>query len=143
MIKKWNYQPPSQDVLNQRDKLVYEMGLNPIIALLLVQRGLTSAGEIKKFFKPSLNNLHDPFLMQDMEKAVRRLNKALGNKERILIYGDYDVDGTTAVSLVYKYLRPYSSNLDYYIPDRYDEGSGISYKGIKYAEEHAVIAKAL
>ncbi len=138
MIKKWNYQPPSQDVLNQRDKLVYEMGLNPIIALLLVQRGLTSAGEIKKFFKPSLNNLHDPFLMQDMEKAVRRLNKALGNKERILIYGDYDVDGTTAVSLVYKYLRPYSSNLDYYIPDRYDEGSGISYKGIKYAEEHGV-----
>lgn len=80
----------------------------------------------------------DPFLMPDMEKAVKRLDKALGNKEKILIYGDYDVDGTTAVSLVYKYLRLYSSALDYYIPDRYDEGYGISYKGIDYAVENDV-----
>ena len=138
MINKWNYQPPSQDVLNQRNKLVSEMGLNPVIALLLVQRGLTTAQEVKKFFRPSLSNLHDPFLMPDMEKAVQRLNKALGDKERILIYGDYDVDGTTAVSLVYKYLRPYSTNLDYYIPDRYDEGYGISLRSIQYAEEHGI-----
>lgn len=138
MINKWNYQPPSQDVLNQRNKLVSEMGLNPVIALLLVQRGLTTAQEVKRFFRPSLSNLHDPFLMSDMEKAVQRLNKALGDKERILIYGDYDVDGTTAVSLVYKYLRPYSTNLDYYIPDRYDEGYGISLRSIQYAEEHGI-----
>ena len=92
-----------------------------MICLLLVQRGITSIEEAKKFFKPSRNDLHDPFLMPDMDKAVRRLNKALGNKEKILIYGDYDVDGTTAVSLVFKYLRPYSSTLDFYIPDRYDE----------------------
>ena len=138
MINKWNYQPPSQDVLNQRNKLVSEMGLNPVIALLLVQRGLTTAQEVKRFFRPSLSNLHDPFLMPDMEKAVQRLNKALGDKERILIYGDYDVDGTTAVSLVYKYLRPYSMNLDYYIPDRYDEGYGISLRSIQYAEEHGI-----
>lgn len=138
MINKWNYQPPSQDVLNQRKKLVSEMGLNPVIALLLVQRGLTTAQEVKRFFRPSLSNLHDPFLMPDMEKAVQRLNKALGDKERILIYGDYDVDGTTAVSLVYKYLRPYSTNLDYYIPDRYDEGYGISLRSIQYAEEHGI-----
>lgn len=138
MINKWNYRPPSQDVLNQRNKLVSEMGLNPVIALLLVQRGLTTAQEVKRFFRPSLSNLHDPFLMPDMEKAVQRLNKALGDKERILIYGDYDVDGTTAVSLVYKYLRPYSTNLDYYIPDRYDEGYGISLRSIQYAEEHGI-----
>lgn len=118
--------------------MVSEMGLNPVIALLLVQRGLTTAQEVKRFFRPSLSNLHDPFLMPDMEKAVQRLNKALGDKERILIYGDYDVDGTTAVSLVYKYLRPYSTNLDYYIPDRYDEGYGISLRSIQYAEEHGI-----
>ena len=118
--------------------MVSEIGLNPVIALLLVQRGLTTAQEVKRFFRPSLSNLHDPFLMPDMEKAVQRLNKALGDKERILIYGDYDVDGTTAVSLVYKYLRPYSTNLDYYIPDRYDEGYGISLRSIQYAEEHGI-----
>ncbi len=138
MLRKWNYQPPSQDTLIQRDKLVSEMGIHPVVALLLVQRGLTTAAEVKKFFRPSLGHLHNPFLMPDMAKAVERLNRALGDKERILIYGDYDVDGTTAVSLVYKYLRPYSSNLDYYIPDRYDEGYGISYKSIQYAEEHGV-----
>lgn len=85
-----------------------------------------------------MNDLEDPFLMPDMDKAVKRLNKALGEKEKILIYGDYDVDGTTAVSLVYKYLRAYTSNLDYYIPDRYDEGYGISTKGIDYAAEQGV-----
>lgn len=138
MINKWNFQTPTEDELHKRDLLAAELGLSPIICLLLVQRGITSIGEVKKYFKPNLNDLHDPFLMPDMDKAVKRLNKALGNKEKILVYGDYDVDGTTAVSLVYKYLRPYSSTLDFYIPDRYDEGYGISYKGIDYAAENGV-----
>ena len=138
MINKWNFQTPSEEELHKRDQLVAELGFSPVICLLLVQRGITSIEEAKKFFKPSLNDLHDPFLMPDMDKAVRRLNKALGNKEKILIYGDYDVDGTTAVSLVFKYLRPYSSTLDFYIPDRYDEGYGISYKGIDCRRERRV-----
>lgn len=138
MIKKWNYQTPTEEELHKRDLLAAELGLNPVVCLLLVQRGLSTVEAVKKFFKPSLENLHDPFLMPDMEKAVKRLNKALGNKEKILIYGDYDVDGTTAVALVYKYLRPYSSTLDYYIPDRYDEGYGISYKGIDYAKANGI-----
>ena len=138
MINKWNLRTPSIEELHKKDELTAELDLHPVISLLLVQRGIASADEVKKFFKPSLNNLHDPFLMPDMEKAVKRLNKALGNKEKIMVYGDYDVDGTTAVSLVYKYLRLYSSTLDYYIPDRYDEGYGISYKGIDYAAESGV-----
>jgi single-stranded-DNA-specific exonuclease len=138
MTNKWNFRNPTQEELQDRDKLVAELGYSPVVCLLLVQRGITSVEEVKQFFKPSLSNLHDPFLMPDMDKAVKRLNKALGNKEKILIYGDYDVDGTTAVSLVYKYLRPYSSTLDYYIPDRYDEGYGVSYKGIDYAEANGV-----
>ena len=92
MINKWNFQTPSEEELHKRDQLVAELGFSPVICLLLVQRGITSIEEAKKFFKPSLNDLHDPFLMPDMDKAVRRLNKALGNKEKILIYGDYDVD---------------------------------------------------
>jgi single-stranded-DNA-specific exonuclease recJ len=138
MINRWNFQTPTEEELRKRDALAAEIGFSPVICLLLVQRGITTAEEARKFFKPSLNDLHDPFLMPDMDKAVKRLNRALGNKEKILIYGDYDVDGTTAVSLVYKYLRPYSSSLDYYIPDRYDEGYGISYKGIDYASENGV-----
>ena len=137
MINKWNFQTPSEEELHKRDQLVAELGFSPVICLLLVQRGITSIEEAKKFFKPSLNDLHDPFLMPDMDKAVRRLNKALGNKEKILIYGDYDVDGTTAVSLVFKYLRPYSSTLDFYIPDRYDEGYGVAgyLAGLRYQSD--------
>ena len=99
MITKWNFQTPTEEELHKRDKLANELGLSPVVCLLLVQRGLSTVEEVKKFFKPSLNDLHDPYLMPDMENAVKRLNKALGNKEKILIYGDYDVDGTTAVSL--------------------------------------------
>ena len=113
----------------KRDKLASEMGLSPFVCLLLVQRGLSTVEEVKKFFKPSLNDLHDPFLMPDMEKAVKRLNKALGNKEKILIYGDYDVDGTTAVSLVYKYLRPYSSTLDSIFRTGMTKDTGFRIKG--------------
>jgi single-stranded-DNA-specific exonuclease len=138
MITKWNFRTPTEEELHKRDELTEKLDLNPVISLLLVQRGLSSVEEVKKFFKPSLSDLHDPFLMPDMDKAVKRLNRALGNKEKILIYGDYDVDGTTAVALVYKYLRPFSSSLEYYIPDRYDEGYGISYKSIDYAKECGV-----
>lgn len=138
MINRWNLQTPTQEQLHKRDELATRLGINPVVTLLLVQRGITSVEEAKKFFKPSLFDLHDPFLMPDMDKAVKRLNKALGNKEKIMIYGDYDVDGTTAVALVYKYLRTYTSSLDYYIPDRYDEGYGISYKGIDFAAESGI-----
>lgn len=138
MTNKWNFQTPTDDELRKRDNLVTELGISPVVCLLLVQRGIVSVDEAKKFFQPSLEDLHDPFLMPDMDKAVKRLNKALGNKEKILIYGDYDVDGTTAVSLVYKFLRPYSSSIDFYIPDRYDEGYGISIKGIDYAANNGV-----
>jgi single-stranded-DNA-specific exonuclease len=138
MINKWSIRPHTEEDLRKAEMLAAELDLNPVICLLLVQRGITSVEVAKKFFRPSLSDLYDPYLMPDMQKAVERLNKALGEKERILVYGDYDVDGTTAVSLVYKFLRPYSSTLDYYIPDRYDEGYGISYKGIDYAHENGI-----
>lgn len=111
---------------------------NPVIAELLVRRGVKNAREAEAFFNPSFSDLHDPFLMKDMDKAVNRLNKAMGAKERILVYGDYDVDGTTAVALVYKYLQNYYSNIEYYIPTRYDEGYGISLKSIDYAVENDI-----
>ncbi|MDR0348046.1 MAG: single-stranded-DNA-specific exonuclease RecJ [Tannerella sp.] len=138
MTNKWSIRPHTEEDLHKANTLASGLDINPIIGLLLVLRGITTVDATKKFFTPSLTDLHDPFLMPDMHKAVKRLNKALGNKERILIYGDYDVDGTTAVSLVYKFVRPYSSTLDYYIPDRYDEGYGVSYKGIDYAKENGI-----
>jgi single-stranded-DNA-specific exonuclease RecJ len=138
MTKRWCLKTHTEEEMRLQEVLAEELRLNPIISKLLVQRGITSADGVKKFFKPSLLDLHDPFLMPDMHKAVKRLNKALGNNEKILIYGDYDVDGTSAVSLVYRFLRPYSIMLDYYIPDRYDEGYGISYRSIDYAEEKGI-----
>lgn len=103
---------------------------------ILIQRGITFLNEAKHFFRPDLNHTHDPFLMQDMEKAVERIEKAIANNEKILIFGDYDVDGTTSVALVYSYLSNFYSNLGYYIPDRYAEGYGISFQGIDYAEQN-------
>lgn len=138
MISKWNYLPLTTDEQQIKQTLAKELAISPAICELLVQRGVTSAAEAKKFFYPQLSDLHDPFMMRDMDKAVARLNKAMGGKEKILIYGDYDVDGTTAVALVYKFLRNFYSNLEYYIPDRYDEGYGISTKSIDYAEESGV-----
>ncbi|MDH6354274.1 single-stranded-DNA-specific exonuclease [Dysgonomonas sp. PH5-45] len=138
MIYKWNYEPLKQEDAKKRDELVKLLGLNPVLCQLLVQRGITSADEAQKFFYPSLKDLHDPFLLPDMDKAIKRIEKALGQKERILVYGDYDVDGTTAVALVFKFLRRFTTNLDYYIPDRYDEGYGISSQGINYASETGV-----
>lgn len=140
MTSKWNYQPPTPEQIHKRDELAEALNLSSTLCLLLVQRGISSVEEAQRFLRPNLNNLHDPFLMPDMAKAVARLNRALGNKERIMIYGDYDVDGTTAVALVYKFLEQnsWSPSLDYYIPDRYDEGYGISYKGIDYAVQTGV-----
>lgn len=102
---------------------------------LLVQRGITNYDEAKEFFRPSLERLYDPFLMKDMDVAVERIEKAIQNKEKILVYGDYDVDGTTAVALVYTYLKGFYPHVDFYIPDRYSEGYGISYSGIDFAQE--------
>ena len=113
--------------------LADRLGIDTSLANLLVQRGITDYAKAKEFFRPSLEKLHDPFLMTDMRAAVERLDQALRNNEKILIYGDYDVDGTTAVALVYSYLRTLTKEVDFYIPDRYDEGYGISYKGIEYA----------
>ena len=135
MTNKWNFQKPTEEENRISKELADKLAISPVICQLLVKRGITTEEEANKFFKPSLNDLHDPFLMPDMDKAVKRLNKALGEREKILVYGDYDVDGTTAVSLVYKFLRPYTTLLDYYSPDRYDEGYGISYKGIDYAAD--------
>jgi len=115
--------------------LTKELNVSEAIANMLVQRGITTFDEAKNFFRPKFDDLHDPFLMKDMEKAIERLEKAIENNEKILVYGDYDVDGTTSVALVYSYLKNILKNIDYYIPDRYNEGYGISYKGIDYAEE--------
>ncbi len=138
MIYKWNYEPLNERDVEKRDDLAKKLGISPILCQLLIQRGVNTAEEANKFFNPSLRDLHDPFLLPDMDKAIMRIEKALGQKERILIYGDYDVDGTTAVALVYKFLRKFTTNLDYYIPDRYDEGYGISEQGIDYADETGV-----
>lgn len=133
MNYKWNYQPPTQEQREAARMLAKEIGISPILCRLLQERGIRTADEAKNYFRPQLADLHDPFLMRDMEKAVERLNVALGRKERILVYGDYDVDGTTAVALVYKFLQQFYSNIDYYIPDRYNEGYGVSTKGVDYA----------
>ena len=138
MSNKWNYQPPSLQQTEAAKALAKETGISPILCNLLQERGITSAAEAKRFFRPQLNELNDPFLMKDMDIAVNRLNEAMGKKERIMVYGDYDVDGTTAVALVYKFLQQFYSNIDYYIPDRYEEGYGVSEKGVDYAYETGV-----
>lgn len=129
----------AQDVDKQLVKGLSEsLGIDEKLATLLVQRGITNFDEAKDFFRPSLDHLHDPFLMKDMDKAVDRLQRAISEGEKILIYGDYDVDGTTAVALIYTYLKNLvnKKKIEFYIPDRYEEGYGISYKGIDYAANH-------
>ncbi|MAO08272.1 MAG: single-stranded-DNA-specific exonuclease RecJ [Alteromonas sp.] len=120
-----------------------QLGVSETIGMLLVQRGIETFEEAKKFFRPSLEELHDPFLMKDMDIAVSRIEKAIENQENILVFGDYDVDGTTAVALVSSYLLSYYPNVATYIPDRYEEGYGVSYQGIDFAEDngfHLIIA---
>ncbi len=126
MTGKWNYLPLTQQEQLIETELAKRYASVPPVSQLLVERGITSVEEADQFFHPQLKNMHDPFLMPDMDKAVRRLNKAMGSKEKIMVYGDYDVDGTTAVALVYKYLQNFYSNIDYFIPTRYEEGYGIS-----------------
>ena len=135
MNYEWKLVTPTPKETEAANRLAEELNVSPITGKLLLERGITNMADAKKFFRPSLTELHDPFLLEDMDKAVERLNQALGGKERILVYGDYDVDGCTAVALVYKFLQQYSSNIDYYIPDRYEEGYGISVKGIDFAYE--------
>ncbi len=120
------------------EKLAESLGVDKIIATLLVERGITTFEEAKHFFRPSLDQLHDPFLMKDMDRAIARINEAIRRKERILIYGDYDVDGTSAVALVYSYFHTLHYNIDFYIPDRDTEGYGISFQGIEYAKKTGV-----
>lgn len=103
-----------------------------------MQRGIYTFDEAKKYFRPSIDDLHDPFLMKDMDKAIIRIEEAISNGEKIIIYGDYDVDGTTAVALVYSFIYSIYENVDYYLPDRYKEGYGISFIGIDFAEENGV-----
>ena len=141
MTTHWIMPDGSPQELSEAELLARKLGTEPAIGTLLLRRGLRTPQEVKNFFYPSLEDLHDPFLMKDMDKAVARLNKALGKKEAILIFGDYDVDGTTAVALVYKYLRATGCSeklLYYYIPDRYDEGYGISKQSIDYAHDRGV-----
>ena len=135
---KWNYVTPTSEETKAAKELGDKLNINTILALLLIRRGITTESAAKRFFRPQLADLINPFLMKDMDVAVDRLNDAMGRKERILVYGDYDVDGCTSVALVYKFLQQFYSNIDYYIPDRYDEGYGVSKKSLEYARETGV-----
>ncbi len=134
MEKIWNLK--KQGDQNEVKHLSAALNVNMVIARLLVQRGITTFNDAKAFFRPRLSDLHDPFLMKDMDKAVARLEKAIANKEKVIVYGDYDVDGTTSVALMYSFLKSRIENIEYYIPDRYSEGYGISPKSIDYAVEN-------
>ena len=135
---KWNYEAPTPEQAKAAKELGDKLNISPILGQLLIHRGITTESAAKRFFRPQLSDLINPFLMKDMDLAVDRLNDAMGRKERILVYGDYDVDGCTAVALVFKFLQQFYSNIDYYIPDRYDEGYGVSKKGIDFAHETGV-----
>jgi single-stranded-DNA-specific exonuclease len=133
---RWTLKPkPKPEVVSRLQK---ELGVEKPIASLLVQRGIETFDEAKKFFRPSLSDLHDPFLMKDMDKAVERIEKAIASDEKIMVYGDYDVDGTTSVALVSSFLEELSPNISTYIPDRYTEGYGVSYQGIDFATENGI-----
>lgn len=135
MTKRWSYK--DRPTLEEIDYLSKEINVNPVLSSILIQRGIRNFAEAKRFFRPSLNDLHDPFLMKDMDKAVARIQQAIQNQERILIYGDYDVDGTTSVALVYDFISKIYEHIDYYIPDRYTEGYGISFQAIAWAQEQS------
>ena len=131
---RWTLKPkPSQDKIKH---LAQALNVEDFVATLLIQRGIETFEDAKNFFRPSLEHLHDPYLMKDMDKAVARIELAIENQENILVFGDYDVDGTTAVSLVSSYLKSHYPNIATYIPDRYDEGYGISFKGIDFADDN-------
>lgn len=136
MTYRWTASPKLND--RKVEELAERINVSPTIATLLLQRGVETYDQAKKFFRPQLSDLYDPFLMKDMAKAVERITAALSNSERIMIYGDYDVDGTTSVSIVYSFFKKLTSNIEYYIPDRYREGYGVSRQGIDYAAENGV-----
>jgi single-stranded-DNA-specific exonuclease len=135
MTYKWKPKTLDNQHHEIKNKLAGELNINPILAQLLVQRNIFTFDDARRFFRPDMADLHDPFLMADMDKAVERLTAAVSDNEKILIYGDYDVDGTTSVALVYKFIRKFYSNVGFYIPDRYNEGYGISLNGIDFAYE--------
>ena len=132
---KWILPSLTKQQQRQKELLSENLELHPAIAQILLQRGVCTLDDARDFFQPQLDDLHNPFLMRDMDRAVDRLNEALRNRERILIYGDYDVDGTTAVALVYQFLKRYHDDILYYLPSRDDEGSGISTQGIDFAAD--------
>jgi single-stranded-DNA-specific exonuclease len=134
MTKRWRINKVApKEVM---DRLVKEINVSPIIANLLYQRGITHYDQAKLFFRPQLEHLHSPFLMQDMQRAVERVERAIATEEKILVFGDYDVDGTTSVALVFSFLQSFYNRVEYYIPDRYKEGYGISTQGIDYAQSN-------
>ncbi|MBL7875006.1 MAG: single-stranded-DNA-specific exonuclease RecJ [Cyclobacteriaceae bacterium] len=134
MEKRWIHKP--MPTPQEVETLSNSINVNPHLSAVLWQRGISDFDSAKKFFRPSFDQLHDPFLLKDMDRAVQRLHEAINRNEKILIYGDYDVDGTTAVALVYSYLKTFYTNCNYYIPDRYAEGYGVSEAGIIWAEEN-------
>ena len=138
MNVRWNYEPPTTENEACAEGLAEEVRVTPAIAQMLVARGIRTAEQAKKYFHPQLLDLHDPYLMKDMDRAVERLNEAMGQRERIMIYGDYDVDGCTAVALVYRCITQFYSNVECYIPDRSEEGYGVSMKGVDYAASQGV-----
>lgn len=135
---KWTTYEPSEQQRQQAKRLGEKLNISEVLAMLLIRRGIATESAAKRFFRPQLGDLLNPFLMRDMDVAVDRLNDAIGRKERIMVYGDYDVDGCTAVALIYKFLQQFYSNIEYYIPDRYNEGYGVSNKGIDYAKAQGV-----
>ena len=138
MEVNWTIQKSDKEVVK---KLSSELGVNEIVAHLLVVRGITTYDMAKSFFRPQISDLHSPFLMKGMDDAIERIELAIKKGEKILIYGDYDVDGTTSVAMMYSFLSRFTDKIGYYIPDRYDEGYGISFKGIDYPqlEEYSLI----
>ena len=134
--RKWTVHDPGDP--EKVDRLATELGVDRVLSELLVQRGVETFEQARRFFRPSLDDLHDPFLMKDMDLAVERLHDAIVKGEKILVYGDYDVDGTTAVALVYSFVKRFTKRVEYYIPDRYDEGYGVSYKGLDWASDNGV-----
>lgn len=136
MKYSWQIQTLTDEQQALRDSLAAELQISPVAAALLVRRGITTRAEASAFVHPSLSQLHDPMLMLGMREAEQRLSRAIKTGEKILIYGDYDVDGTTAVALMYRFLSAFYTNIDYYIPDRYTEGYGISFRGVDYAQEN-------
>lgn len=135
MEKRWVFKTYNEEIAQQ---LQQQLNIHPVICRLLAQRGISTYDEAKAFFRPSLTQLHDPYLMKDMDKAIARIELAMQNKEKILIYGDYDVDGTTSVALVFAFFKKIYYEIDYYIPDRYAEGYGVSFQGVDYAKEHGI-----